>query len=83
MEGVKIFLNKISSESMNCPYCKAEMTKGVICGDRYALKWIPGENSYTPFHQLKKGIKLTNFLDSNSVESYYCEVCKKIVIDIM
>lgn len=26
-----------------CPYCEGEMEKGVINGDRYVLKWMPGD----------------------------------------
>jgi hypothetical protein len=67
---------------MNCPYCDEIMKKGYINGDRYALKWVEGEHpSFWSF--FKKGIKLTRFLENgNSLESYYCEGCNKIIIEV-
>lgn len=66
---------------MKCPYCKEDMKLGVIHGERYALKWIPKEKDRALFPWLVKGIKLSYALDGNSVEAFYCEGCKKIIID--
>jgi hypothetical protein len=61
-----------------CPFCGAKMKSGVIHGDRYRLKWIPKENDKGIILQwFSKGIKF-----GYSLESSYCEECKKIIIDV-
>ncbi len=68
---------------MKCPYCEVEMEKGIIHGDRYAIKWIEetrDKGAIVNFFQ--KGVKLTNPWTSNSIEAYYCKACKKIIIDV-
>ncbi len=59
------------------------MTVGSITQDRYALKWVPQEKdlgllNFTPF---VKGIKLTSMMDGATVKMFYCEPCRKFVID--
>lgn len=67
---------------MKCPYCEEGMERGFINGDRYSLKWIPEEKDRGPLFQwFIKGIKLTDAFESNSIESFYCKNCKKIIID--
>ncbi|MBE5877183.1 MAG: hypothetical protein E7290_09905 [Lachnospiraceae bacterium] len=67
---------------MVCPFCSAEMEKGVIHSDRYAMKWIAEKDDmggfFAPF---MKGKKLTN-LEKDYVDAFYCEACGKIVIDL-
>ncbi len=68
---------------MKCPFCKNEMVVGSISQDRYALKWVPAEKdmgllNFTP---LVKGIKLTSLLDGTAVKVFYCEPCRKFIID--
>lgn len=66
-----------------CPYCGHEMNLGFIHGDRYPLKWIPEEKDKGVLLQwFSKGIKLTDALTS-SIKSFYCEDCKKLIIDIV
>ena len=61
-----------------CPYCGTRMKLGVIHGDRYRLKWIPNqENRGLMLQWFSKGIKF-----GHSIESSYCEECRKIVIDV-
>lgn len=68
---------------MKCPYCNEDMKLGVIHGDRYTLKWIPNEKDKGVFLQtFVKGIKLTDSSDFNSIESYLCDKCKKVIIDL-
>jgi len=67
--------------NMDCPYCKNDMKEGFIPRDRYSIKWIPGEDSGI-FAQFRKGIKLTRTLEDGSVAAYFCEGCKKIIIDL-
>ena len=69
--------------SVKCPFCKNEMVVGSISQDRYALKWIPAEKdmgllNFTP---LVKGIKLTSLSDGTAVKVFYCEPCRKFIID--
>lgn len=68
---------------MKCPYCDKEMIIGSISQDRYALKWVPADKdkgilNFTP---LVKGIKLTSMMDDLRVKVYYCEQCRKFVMD--
>ncbi|MBU9734900.1 PF20097 family protein [Diplocloster agilis] len=68
---------------MKCPYCDKEMIVGSISQDRYALKWVPADKdkgilNFTP---LVKGIKLTSMMDDLRVKVYYCEQCRKFLID--
>ena len=68
---------------MNCPYCGKEMAVGSISQDRYALKWVPDDKdrgllNFTP---LIKGIKLTSLSSGLSVKVFYCEPCRKFVMD--
>ena len=68
---------------MKCPFCNAEMLVGNISQDRYALKWVPSDKdrgllNFTPF---VKGIKLTSMSDGITVKVFYCNQCRKFVID--
>lgn len=68
---------------MKCPFCNAEMLVGNISQDRYALKWVPSDKdrgllNFTPF---VKGIKLTSMSDGIAVKVFYCNKCRKFVID--
>lgn len=68
---------------MKCPYCEEEMKLGVIYGDRYPLKWIPAEKDKgVLFQWFSKGIKLTDIFVNDKVESFCCDSCKKIIIDV-
>ena len=68
---------------MKCPFCNAEMLVGNISQDRYALKWVPSDKdrgllNFTPF---VKGIKLTSMSDGITVKVFYCNKCRKFLID--
>ena len=68
---------------MKCPFCKKQMIVGGICQDRYAIKWVPADKgrgllNFTP---LVKGIKLTSITDGMVVKVFYCEKCRKFIID--
>ena len=68
---------------MICPYCRKDMTVGSITQDRYALKWVSidrnkGLLNFTP---LVKGIKLTSAMEDTTVKVFYCEQCRKFIID--
>lgn len=66
---------------MKCPYCSNEMEEGYIPSDRYSLKWVSyNEKSQLPF--FNKRIKLHSILEEMSVDAFYCNSCKKIIIDL-
>lgn len=68
---------------MKCPYCGKDMKKGIIPGDRYSLKWIPEEKNQGNLLQwFSKGIKLSDALMDHGVQGFYCDDCKKIIIDV-
>lgn len=68
---------------MKCPYCGGEMTVGSISQDRYALKWVAAveDKGLLNFTPLIKGIKLTSMMEDTRVKVFYCEPCRKFVID--
>ncbi|MBU9742572.1 hypothetical protein KTH81_01945 [Lachnospiraceae bacterium ASD3451] len=68
---------------MKCPYCDKEMIVGSISQDRYALKWVPADKDkgILNFTLLVKGIKLTSMMDDLRVKVFYCEQCRKFLID--
>ena len=63
--------------------CKKDMTVGSITQDRYALKWvsIDGSKGLLNFTPLVKGIKLTSPMEDTIVKVFYCEQCRKFIID--
>lgn len=66
---------------MRCPYCSNEMEEGYIPSDRYSLKWVSSdEKSKSGF--FSKKIKLHSILEDMSVDAFYCNSCKKIIIDL-
>lgn len=67
---------------MICPYCGKIMKPGIIPGDRYAFKWIAEDEYKNILSKIKKGIKLTNYWESNNLEAYMCEDCQKIIIEM-
>lgn len=68
---------------MECPYCHQEMEKGIIYGERFALKWIEeSRDKGTIISAFQKGIKLTDPWGSNGIETYYCRDCEKMLIDV-
>lgn len=71
---------------MECPYCYRAMKLGSI--DVYdTLSWSPhGEKrkGATKYAVAKNGIVLAkyNFISAVSKEAYFCEECKKIILDV-
>lgn len=60
---------------MECPYCESGMEEGALISQRVP-QWVKkGE---------KKGTDLPvkKHLSYNEIPSYYCEKCRKIIIDI-
>lgn len=59
------------------------MIVGSILQDRYALKWVPSnkDRGILNFTPLVKGIKLTSMMDDWRVKVFYCEKCRKFIID--
>ena len=71
---------------MKCPYCSEEMCLGQICADNL-LSWTPDGESMsgaTRWAKSPNSIVLAKYylLAQASVDAYYCEKCKKIVIDV-
>ena len=64
---------------MNCPYCNKEMKKGVIEAKSRPI-WTT-RNKFTIFKRNDE-IALSNFSDTEYSAAYYCENCRKIVIDL-
>ena len=63
---------------MICPFCQAEMQKGSLSGDgRRGITWWPAEGP-----SWNRVIVAKNALWTSEAEAFYCEPCKKIVIDV-
>ena len=70
---------------MKCPFCDKELTKGILQGDgRSTVHWKEGDKKI-PFIEraLGKGrlsaAKYT--LGTFTIDSYYCDLCKKMIIE--
>lgn len=78
---------------MLCPYCNNEMTLGRIkVADRIDYRFYP-EEKFKGFRNITKALILTdgvrldkpnlkNIIGSEIQNCNYCEICKKIIIDL-
>lgn len=71
---------------MKCPYCDSEMKLGTINASNL-LSWTPdGEaaSGVTRWAKSPNAVVLAKWygLIDASVEAFYCEECKKIIIDV-
>ena len=64
---------------MICPYCNKEMKKGVIDAKSRPI-WTT-RNKATIFRR-EDEIALSNWGYTEYMAAYYCEYCKKIIIDL-
>lgn len=71
---------------MKCPYCNAKMKSGQIKADNLLSGKPEGERSVggTRWAKSPDRIVLAKYflLAPASVDTFYCEQCKKIIIDI-
>jgi len=59
------------------------MEKGFVSGVRDDIKWIEESRNKGAFVSMfQKGIKLTESWTSNQLVTYYCDDCKKMIIDV-
>ena len=63
---------------MICPYCRQGMQKGELTGDgRCGITWWPSDGA-----SWNRVIVAKNALSQSRAEAFYCESCKKILIDV-
>ncbi|MEG0292853.1 PF20097 family protein [Enterococcus sp.] len=69
---------------MNCAKCENEMIAGNLLGDRYALKWMPGNEKLTLGVLAKNAItfKSSGMFGRPKVEAFVCHDCQTMVIDM-
>lgn len=71
---------------MVCPYCSKSMIKGNIYSNRLYLNWIKGDkipNAFTKiFNKETQKILYSDMFGIPHVETFYCEECKKMIIDL-
>lgn len=72
---------------MNCPYCNNEMKRGYISAYN-RLSWTPeGEiaRGATKWAKSPNSILLADYflIGAAKVNAYYCNRCKKIIIDLL
>lgn len=71
---------------MKCPYCDREMKLGTINASNL-LSWTPDGESASGITRWAKSpnavvlAKWYGLIDA-SIEAFYCEECKKIIIDV-
>jgi len=67
---------------MNCPYCGAEMEKGII-QSQHELFWTTDKKKLWLTSNEKKGdVPIAQYgLWGNIAESFLCRSCEKVVID--
>lgn len=69
---------------MICPYCTETMKKGYIPSQKVDLCWIPeGEkpNVFT-IHTPNSVTLATWDLFSCTAEAFYCESCRKVILEV-
>ena len=63
---------------MICSYCQQGMQKGELTGDgRRGITWGPLDGP-----SWNRVIVAKNALSQSRAEAFYCESCKKILIDV-
>lgn len=70
---------------MNCSKCSNEMVKGNILGDRYALKWMPGDKKLLGGVFASKDsitLKKNSLMGRPKTEAFVCHDCGTLVIDL-
>lgn len=67
---------------MKCPYCNAEMKKGVLQSP-YGLNWLPKKSliGNSDFHEGSIKLSKGSLLRGGVVEAYVCSECRKIIIN--
>ncbi len=66
---------------MICPYCQEPMEKGFIQSPR-AMYWSP-KKSQMFFIPSKSDISLAKGINGSFKETYYCEKCNKMILDVV
>jgi hypothetical protein len=66
---------------MVCPYCNWEMERGVIvCDGRRRPSWFSDSRSKAV--AIKK-FNVASLLTTYKIEAFYCEGCRKIILDTL
>lgn len=64
---------------MQCPYCNNEMPLGVLeFGMRSKVVWRPKGGQ----GEIKKIVVKPYDLGYDEIEAYYCDYCKKMILDL-
>ena len=75
-----------------CPYCQNEMKRGFIEGDgRGYLIWVDENRKMNIAHKIANlfyrnyndciVLSSASYIHNTRVESNYCDICEKIIID--
>lgn len=71
---------------LKCPICDHEMFKGYIPNFKDNVAWYPFERKFKfkfPYVMAKNSINLLNYEENNYYcIAYFCDYCKKIIIDV-
>jgi hypothetical protein len=71
-----------------CPYCQREMKKGdVECDSRSSLRWVEEGKKRSIISKMRDKdcivlAKRDLIANSIKIDANYCEICKKVIIDI-
>ena len=70
---------------MICPFCGREMQEGILSGDgRSGVVWRVGDKKASFIDKLGGLGRVTaakHTLTSFTIQSYYCDICKKMIFD--
>lgn len=67
---------------MECPYCKKEMQKGEIPGDRSAVRWFSEEMRGETCARKDVRLSPPSFLTGGAAEAWYCEDCRMVIVPV-
>lgn len=65
---------------MQCPYCKSEMTSGMLMGLR-RLAWSKNGIRKWALYEKEEEITLSENLNVAGIKAFRCNQCKIIIID--
>ena len=64
---------------MECPYCKKEMQKGFILGERFGVRWYPEDSDLWADEERSIILATPGGAYGARTESWYCPECRKVI----
>ena len=67
---------------MECPYCKKEMQKGFILGERYGVRWYPADSDLWADEERSFILATPGGSYGARAESWCCAECRKVITHV-